>query len=522
MAKDISLYRASAITHRQTCVLHDNERISMCSGTLRKGGICVNKATNPPVPGMMPTCKIHRDQLKVLGWCRAPLPCGFECDQMFEWKPHGFQLCPDHREYSTTCYFLNIPAEMRLRVYQFLLPDRPIPARYSNSRNLKIDGERVYTAILRVNHQIHDEAVGLLYGTGVFTIELSGNSLSMCNSTSNFVPFRFSDYGSHALQSYGNHALQDYQMQLMLLELQNKKRLLLERQEQDNINGESNSTRTPAARGIQLPTMSATHYPFRTIDPVWHPPLSKRYFNMIRSFFIELVFLSSGGPNSANHRVHGLSNADAMNDKFLEWRLYDHCDLLHRLIGRLQLIPRPIAKLEIIIKLCNSYIKREEAISAAQLLLQPFRRLRNVAKPEVLSITTKDFQDRERDLLIPDWISCAADSTVTDYVKCWSRDLSSSQTSSECPQVVEAYWQLEKLLCSIKEHCQHADPKFNLFKDLLHTARIAREADDLTLFKEIWDQVVNIWFDYLNKIKDFQSDVERSITSIYDIVGKDS
>lgn len=33
----------------------------------------------------------------------------------------------------------------------------------------------------------------------------------------------------------GNHALQDYQMQLMLLEQQNKKRLMMARQEQDNL-----------------------------------------------------------------------------------------------------------------------------------------------------------------------------------------------------------------------------------------------------------------------------------------------
>ncbi|KAF2006603.1 hypothetical protein P154DRAFT_220332 [Amniculicola lignicola CBS 123094] len=36
-------------------------------------------------------------------------------------------------------------------------------------------------------------------------------------------------------QQQGNHALQDYQMQLMLLEQQNKKRLLMARQEQDSI-----------------------------------------------------------------------------------------------------------------------------------------------------------------------------------------------------------------------------------------------------------------------------------------------
>jgi hypothetical protein len=35
----------------------------------------------------------------------------------------------------------------------------------------------------------------------------------------------------------GNHALQDYQMQLMLLEQQNNKRLLMARQEQDNMSG---------------------------------------------------------------------------------------------------------------------------------------------------------------------------------------------------------------------------------------------------------------------------------------------
>jgi len=38
-------------------------------------------------------------------------------------------------------------------------------------------------------------------------------------------------------QNSSNHALQDYQMQLMLLEQQNKKRLLMARQEQDSANG---------------------------------------------------------------------------------------------------------------------------------------------------------------------------------------------------------------------------------------------------------------------------------------------
>ena len=49
----------------------------------------------------------------------------------------------------------------------------------------------------------------------------------------------------------GNHALQDYQMQLMLLEQQNKKRLLMARQEQDNIGPHQGNPGFPAAMSPQ-------------------------------------------------------------------------------------------------------------------------------------------------------------------------------------------------------------------------------------------------------------------------------
>ena len=54
----------------------------------------------------------------------------------------------------------------------------------------------------------------------------------------------------------GNHALQDYQMQLMLLEQQNKKRLLMARQEQDTIGGRPDGQPgMPGAPGF-IPGMS--------------------------------------------------------------------------------------------------------------------------------------------------------------------------------------------------------------------------------------------------------------------------
>ena len=61
----------------------------------------------------------------------------------------------------------------------------------------------------------------------------------------------------------GNHALQDYQMQLMLLEQQNKKRLMMARQEQDNIPGPRNGE-NPGAPGA--PQM-ANGQPFQGASP---------------------------------------------------------------------------------------------------------------------------------------------------------------------------------------------------------------------------------------------------------------
>lgn len=503
MANDIRAYGPSAIAHRQICALHDNDRMTMCSGTLRRGGPCVNKAMGRPEPRMMPTCKIHRDQLKILGQCRAILPCGFECGGLFEWKPHGFQLCANHREYPMPCYFFSIPIEMRLRVYRFLLPDRPIPPRFRAPRNLRADGERVCTAIFRVNYQTHNEAANLLYGTGVFTIELSEHSLTMCNLPKNYMRF-------DSLHQ-GNTALQDYQMQLMLLEQQNRRRLMIARQDQDNLSGGSSSR----------PNMPPIPFACRSIEPIWDPPLNERYFCMIRFFIVEFVFRSLGRSN-AHPRPRGSVNGDAENRLSLESMRYEYCDHAHKLIGRLQFIQTPIARLEVIFKFSDTCGKREEAFSAAQFLLRPFRRLCHVTKSEVLSITVNNVQDHETELLVPGWVSCVENRTFADYLEIWSKELSNSKPSFKLTEVFEAYWKLEKLLYSMKAHCHHAEPKFTQFASLLHVARVARESNNLTSFREVWERVVNVWFEYLNDQKEFQSDMARSIDAIYGIVEKGS
>jgi hypothetical protein len=200
MSQYASTLYAPAMAHLQICTLHETKRRQNCWGTRRRGGICRNKATWA-IPGFMPTCKIHQLQLKKSTWCKAPLACGFNCGELLEWESHGFQLCPRHRKDLSVSYFLQIPVEIRCRVYRLLLPDTDIPAQFYTSRSLTTHGGPVYTAILGVNRQIHEEATGLLYSTNVFAVSVSEGTLSMCNLRHDrlqYVPYHYSELPSSA------------------------------------------------------------------------------------------------------------------------------------------------------------------------------------------------------------------------------------------------------------------------------------------------------------------------------------
>ena len=147
---------------------------------------------------------------------------------------------------------------MRLRIYQFLLPDRPILARYRKS-SLVSDGGGVYTAILYVNRQIYDKAAGLLYKTRAFSIELHGDWLSMCNLSKSFAQNR---------SSGRDHYVLDYQLQRMLLGQQG---LFTARQGQYILLGASSSANTPTISGNQPRAKSPvfdTNAPIKPVCPL--------------------------------------------------------------------------------------------------------------------------------------------------------------------------------------------------------------------------------------------------------------
>ncbi len=128
----------------------------------------------------------------------------------------------------------------------------------------------------------------------------------------------------------------------------------------------------------------------------------------------------------------------------------------------------------------------------------------------------------ETELQTQDWHLSEINRPFVDFLERWEKGFSSSEVPIETSYVFEAYWQLEHLLQKMRGQSNHNFGKFEQFTTLLRAARISREKNDLMSFREVWDQVLNIWLDYLNSEKNFQSNMARSIDTICDIVGRDS
>lgn len=452
-----------------------------------------------------------------------------------------FQICSDHQDVPRTCYFFKVPMEMRLRIYRLLLPDIRIPARRSGTC-LRESGEHTHMEILRVNRQIHDEATSLLYGTGSFSIEISANGLSMSSksdpsgcATNFYNPPNVVPNGPNPHPAFyagpgpgagGNHQLQDYQMQLMLLEQQNKKRLLMARQAGMPVHNGSSSIPPPhpPSSPTHPPTQPFIHYPnpytATPSGPVWDCPLPAHYFNLIHHFHITLIFPTTNQINTPYPLPPHLAST----------RLYTHSDLTHSLIGRLLLLTHPISTLSIRIKFFDTYSQRSEAIYASQFLLRPFRRLANIVKPEVSAVKIMSYQaGPEIDILptLGNYSSWPDDANLLAFLSSWTQDLKSEWPAmpAGASKVFDAYWKLESMVRRIQGHYRGLTSfamGLGRLEDLLGVARVCREDGDEAGFEACWGEVVAVWLGFLEEQRSWESGVEGMIDGIMGLVGRDA
>jgi len=75
--------------------------------------------------------------------------------------------------------FLSLPTELRLAIYEHLIPNNIARSRRCPSQGfeqvfLRHDEQPCYPAILRINHQIYNEVIGMWYGTARFQMVIAG------------------------------------------------------------------------------------------------------------------------------------------------------------------------------------------------------------------------------------------------------------------------------------------------------------------------------------------------------------
>ncbi|EPE32463.1 hypothetical protein GLAREA_07596 [Glarea lozoyensis ATCC 20868] len=487
-----ALYQIPAAVHsRKSCPFHDEISLKSCSGLQKKGGPCIVKAVERMNDGL-PTCKRHREQVRIATVCNAPMPCGFPCGALVEKRPHAYQLCYRHWSYGP-CYFLQLPLELRCRIYDLLFPNSLVSARF---QNLPGASERTFPSILRANRQIHSEAAYTLYGRRTFVIEISRFTFTMCNSSSRHgsQPNPLYNPTAHVMgfHNVGSHALQDYQLQLMLLERQNKVRLMMARQQlgASSTNPPPISSTSFENRMVNSTLQSPIPYTLESHGPAWIPPLSSNYFNMIRSFRVVLEVPMEGSAAAAR-RGTNVNEQEEEDNKEYERMIYDFCDHIHRLMGRLQSSSRKSLELLVQINVARQYESLELAQNHLSLLLNTFKALDEPVRVELGRLGESFCGLAEEEFL---------------------KSLDQYEQTPNGRTVMSEYWKLERVMARVYGECPRT--VFHQFKDLLHSARVCRERYDSVGLTEVYHTVVGLWSEYTRSQQLFHSIVDQEFAEV--------
>jgi hypothetical protein len=311
-------------------------------------------------------------------------------------------------------------------------------------------------------------------------------------------------------------------MQLMLLEQQSKRRLLMAQQEHSSFGYKIPSNLDGHATSSSPLKDTSSSDVKRVNGPIWQPTISTRYFNQIRSFEVKVFspyalgafpqhsqmmqqamhHSMSGRPmmtlSSSPHGVN-LRYRTPANNIFLAAKLYELCDQLHGLVGRIGLVDGPIQQLKVSVNI-DHYEERGEALAAAQMLLRPFKNLRGVLNPTVHSVTWLNPTNVVEPLLTDALVQQPNDKSFGGYLRRWRAELSSPKPAPEPSPVTAAYWVLKEFVSDMQGRCLGFTDVFQAsdLQALLQKAKVAREADDVTGMQEVSEEVNRKWKLYLD------------------------
>ena len=475
------------IQHSHICDIHEppssNPAVRCFGKRSRMGphkGTRCERMVATIVEGELPVCAQHRAQVIKMTRCEALLECGFSCNEIVPWKPYGYPLCEAHWS-KGNCYFLELPVEIRLLIYQHLIPDQPVQARRSGPQSLRKDRTPVYTAIFRVNKTVHEEVADLFYGHTTFNIDvtdeqesnrLSTPSISMCYAKDERL------------------FLTDFQMQLLLLQ-QGRGRTAVNR------NTSLNPTRQKRfATGI------------KHLFTPWQPALSLRYFRRIRYFRINIAFITPKRTLSASNSSQAAETILAEAERNLL------CDYLHRMVeGLVTKNQAPLRNLDISIRVHgisddDDARANSKALVHCQALVKPIRRLRS-RTANLVSLTRTSDGLKETNLLP---VHSKEDDQISRFVQNCCAELTHSLKPPPKSPVLLRFGQLAELVSQMVEHPFWRETDIEEIEILLSNGRSAREANDIkaliSVFRDVFDKLKKYNADHQEFMKQMKQSYE--------------
>ena len=438
------------------------------------------------VDGELPVCAQHRAQVIRMTRCEAALECGFSCNEIVPWKPHGYPLCEAHWS-KGTCHFLELPVEIRLSIYQYLIPDQPVQARRSGMRSLRQDRTPVSTAIFRVNKTIHEEVADLFYGHTTFDIDVTNGQECSAPAT----PCISMCYARDE-----KYFLTDFQMQLLLLDRQWTR---------NAVNGTTPSRPTRQKRfatGIK-----------HLFSP-WKPALSLQYFHRIRYFRINITF------NTPKRSPSAINSTQAAETILAEAERNLLCDYLHRLVeGLVSDNQARLRNLDISVRIQgiaedDDAQANSKAIVHCQALVKPIRRLRSRTASLVSLIRTSE-GFREINMLP---VHSKEEDSISRFVQSCCAELTDSLVPPPKSPVLVRFAQLAELVAKMCEYPFWRETDIEEIEMLLSNGRSAREANDIkaliSVFRDVFDKVTKYNSDHQDFMKQMRQSFENMRSNI--------
>lgn len=126
--------------------------------------------------GLLPVCNIHQNSSVRRGECQATADCGHKCSRPVVLEPGKSQLCSRHKSEAQDCYISKLPTELRLQIFELLIPSGPVLAK--TNRGMP-QAYATAAALLRVDKQTCADVTALFYQSPArpFEIEVSASSM---------------------------------------------------------------------------------------------------------------------------------------------------------------------------------------------------------------------------------------------------------------------------------------------------------------------------------------------------------